>query len=112
MGFSTRFICIALLIALTTGCASDSHLLWSFKTAKEVAPSPALGADGTIYIGSHDNFFYALNPDGKIKWKIQAEGWVHASPAIADDGTIYFGAYDDYVYAATPDGKIKWRVRV
>ena len=30
--------------------------------------SPALGADGTIYVGSEDDNLYAINPDGTQQW--------------------------------------------
>jgi len=30
--------------------------------------SPAISGDGTIYIPSGSNAFYALNPDGSLKW--------------------------------------------
>jgi hypothetical protein len=41
---------------------------WSFTTGDGVASSPAIGADGTIYVGSGDSNLYALNPDGSQKW--------------------------------------------
>ena len=31
--------------------------------------SPAIGLDGTIYVGSYDINLYAINPDGSLKWK-------------------------------------------
>ena len=30
--------------------------------------SPAIGADGTIYVGSQDYNLYAINPDGTQRW--------------------------------------------
>jgi outer membrane protein assembly factor BamB len=30
---------------------------------------PAIGADGTIYVGSWDYNLYAVKPDGSEKWK-------------------------------------------
>ena len=37
---------------------------WEFLTGSSVYSSPAIGADGTIYVGSYDSKFYAINPDG------------------------------------------------
>ena len=34
--------------------------LWEFETGDNVYSSPAIGADGTVYVGSHDNKVYAL----------------------------------------------------
>ena len=45
----------------TTGGA-----LWDFRTGKGIFSSPVIGADGTIYIGSADRTFYAVNPDGSF----------------------------------------------
>ena len=33
--------------------------------------SPAIGRDGTIYVGSLDNSLYAINPDGSQKWEFE-----------------------------------------
>ncbi|MGB3478299.1 MAG: Ig-like domain-containing protein, partial [bacterium] len=56
--------------------------------------SPAIGTDGTIYIGSDDNALYAINPDGTTKWRYSTGNYVFSSPAIGADGTIYVGSYD------------------
>ena len=61
--------------------------------------SPAIGADGTIYVGSEDYKLYAINPDGTEKWRFAAGRSVHSSPAIGVDGIIYVGAYDNNLYA-------------
>ena len=70
--------------------------------------SPAIGADGTIYFGSHDKNFYALAPDGKLKWKFATGAEIIASPAIADGQTIYFSSTDGNLYALKPDGSERW----
>ena len=71
--------------------------------------SPAIGSDGTIYVGSGDDYIYAINPDGTLKWKYQARYHVSSSPAIGSDGTIYVGSGDDYIYAINPNGTLKWK---
>ncbi len=87
--------------------------------------SPAIGADGTIYIGSTPapafvgsiGHLYAVNPDGTQKWSFQSGGEVGSSPAVGIDGTIYVGdeEYDSatrstasHLYAVNPDGTQKW----
>jgi len=64
-----------------------------------VESSPAVGADGTIYVGSRDYNLYALNPDGTQKWKFATNGEVWSSPAVGADGTMYVGSADGNVYA-------------
>jgi hypothetical protein len=81
---------------------------WSFPTGANVYSSPAIGADGTIYVGSYDNKLYAINSDGTEKWSFTTEGDVRSSPAIGADGTIYVGSYDNKLYAINPDGSEKW----
>jgi outer membrane protein assembly factor BamB len=81
---------------------------WSFTTGDSVFSSPAIGADGTIYVGAIDNKLYAINPDGSEKWSFTT-GWdVFSSPAIGADGTIYVGSGDNNLYAINPDGSQKW----
>ena len=73
-----------------------------------VTSSPAIGSDGTIYVGSSDNNLYAINPDGSKKWAFKTGDYVDSSPAIGSDGTIYVGSNDSYLYAINPDGSKKW----
>ena len=68
-----------------------------------VTSSPAIGSDGTIYVGSYDNNLYAINPDGSKKWTFKTVT-VCILPAIGSDGTIYVGSRDDYLYAIKPNG--------
>ncbi|MDN5325305.1 MAG: hypothetical protein PWP02_1024, partial [Thermosipho sp. (in: thermotogales)] len=64
--------------------------------------SPAIGADGTIYVGSDDDYLYAINPDGSLKWKIYG---INNSPAIDSDGTIYVGGtFDLYAVTSASEG--------
>lgn len=74
----------------------------------EACSSPAIGADGTIYIGSVDHNLYAVNPKGTQKWKFATAADVVSSPAIGADGTIYIGSGDNNLYAVNPDGTRKW----
>jgi outer membrane protein assembly factor BamB len=67
---------------------------WSFTTGSYVSSSPAIGADGTIYVGSDDYNLYAINPDGSQKWSFTTGYMVLSSPAIGADGTIYVGSDD------------------
>lgn len=56
--------------------------------------SPAVGPDGTIYIGdTRAGVLYAFNPDGTEKWSLDLEG-DFAAPAIGADGTLYVTLYD------------------
>jgi len=41
--------------------AQPGEKLWEFQTGAEVYSSPAIGQDGTVYVGSGDGKVYALN---------------------------------------------------
>jgi len=79
------------------------NLKWKFETGNYVYSSPAIGEDGTIYVGSWDDYLYAINPDGTLKWKYGTGSGVNSSPAIGQDGTIYVGSDDGYLYAIATD---------
>ena len=90
----------------TSGNQGD--LRWSFMTGRHVTSSPAIGSNGTIYVGSTDYNLYAINPDGTRKWNFNTTLWVFSSPAIGSDGTIYIGSDAYGLHAINPDGTEKW----
>ena len=69
--------------------------------------APAIGADGTIYMGSYDHNLYALDSNGVPKWSYHTgEAIDYSCPAIGADGTIYVGSNDGKLYAiysSSPD---------
>ena len=81
---------------------------WEFAAGNWIHSSPAIGSDGTLYVGSGDNKLYALNPKGTKKWEFATGFWIHSSPTIGPDGTLYVGSYDHKLYALNPDGTKKW----
>ena len=82
---------------------------WLYQTGGKVFSSPAIGADGTIYVGSDDNYLHAVTADGTLLWKYYTGGDVRSSPAVDAAGTIYVGSKDGYLYAINPDGTLKWK---
>jgi outer membrane protein assembly factor BamB len=92
----------------------NGTLKWKFKTNGIVWSTPALAADGTVYIGTYDAKLYALNANGTLKWETSCGESISSSPAIGKDGTIYLGTFDGknhggYIIAMKPNGTIKWR---
>ena len=83
----------------------------AFKAGHWLESAPAIGSDGTIYIGSVDKNLYAINPDGSKKWAFKTGDRVRSSPAVGSDGTIYVGS-DKNLYAINPDGSKKWERKV
>ncbi len=89
--------------------AEAGRMIWKYQTGGGIYSSPAIGADGTVYIGSSDQYLHAVKSDGTPLWKYLTGGAVFSSPAVAADGTVYVGSDDHYLYAVNPDGTLKWR---
>ena len=81
--------------------------LWAYVTGNIVDSSPAIGPDGTIYVGSKDSKLHAINPDGTLRWTVSGTYSFDCSPAVGLDGTVYMGANDGYLRAIT-NGVVKW----
>jgi len=96
---------------------------WSFPLPG-VPGSPAIGADGTIYVPvgmlhvDTAGYLHAINPDGTEKWHTQLKILPGSTaPAIGPDGTIYIHgsgtegniAAIEKMYAINPDdGSVQW----
>ncbi|MFC1490616.1 PQQ-binding-like beta-propeller repeat protein [Candidatus Latescibacterota bacterium] len=90
--------------------AEQDGLVFKYQTGNEISlSSPAIGEDGTIYIGSKDGLLYALNPNGTLKWKYSTNGPIWSSPAIGSNGVIYIGSDDTALHAVNPNGTGKWK---
>ena len=46
---------------------SYGKLLWEYATTGSILSTPAIGLDGTIYIGTVGGALYAINTDGSSK---------------------------------------------
>ncbi len=74
--------------------------IWEFETGDGVRSSPAIGTDGTVYVGSYDRKLYAINGKSGVKlWEFETGSYVFSSPAIGSDGTVYVGSGDKKLYA-------------
>jgi len=88
--------------------AQTANVEWKYTIGEPVWSSPAIDANGTLYVGSEDGKLYAINPNGTFKWSCQTGTYVSDSPAIGADGTVYVGSYDNKLYAINPNGTFKW----
>ena len=102
------FFCLMSFAIQLFPAAGD--LVFKFQTGGPVFSSPAVGWDGTIYVGSEDNNLYTVNTDGSLGWQITTNGPVKSSPAINWDGRVYFGSYDNNVYCLdSTNGELLWK---
>ncbi|MBC7173101.1 MAG: PQQ-like beta-propeller repeat protein, partial [Polyangiaceae bacterium] len=85
--------------------AADGAERWSFAvTVSEsndlgVSSGPLVDREGRIYFGAHDNYLYALTPEGQLLWTFGAEGDIDTPPVLGRDGVLYFGSDDGRLYA-------------
>ena len=79
---------------------ADGEVLWSITEARTEDCSPATASDGTVYVGSNDGLFRAVDGQtGEVIWTFQAGDGIYCSPNIGPDGTVYIGSYDGKLYA-------------
>ena len=61
--------------------AKHERFLWEFETGGYVTSSPAIGSDGTVYVGSWDNKLYAIKTDSKglakSPWPMRGQNPLH-----------------------------------
>jgi outer membrane protein assembly factor BamB len=91
--------------------APDGKLKWKFSPGiTHCAAPPAVGLDGTVYIGCHDDALYAVGPDGVKRWDFRAGDDIDSPPAVTADGIVYVGSDDHKLYALGPGGALRWAV--
>lgn len=80
---------------------------WSYTLPANIFASPAVAADGTVYIGCQDGFLYALK-NGEVLWQFETGDEVWGTPVIGPDGEIYVGSNDGWLYALDSAGERIW----
>jgi len=100
-----------------------NHRRWMFPMEGTVVQSPAVGSDGTVYIGTgmfYDSpsadALYAIRPDGTLKWKRNVDRPVHSSVALDGKDNLYFLAgnaahydrMDAVVVSYDSSGSLRW----
>ncbi len=79
--------------------ATSSAAPWTFPTAKGIFSSPIVGADETVYVGSADRQFRAIDHNGKLVWSVETGEIIDSSGLLDDSGHLYFGSGDGKLYA-------------
>jgi len=82
---------------------------FAFHTNGAVRSTPAI-ANGMVYFGSGDGYFYAIDSkSGAEKWRFKTGGAVHSSPAVTASAA-YFTSRDRNFYAINAlTGKLQWK---
>jgi outer membrane protein assembly factor BamB len=101
--------------------------VWNVPNEGVYFGGPAIGPDGTIYIGTSEagvsdalttHGLYAVDRNGRTKWKYTTGKSIKSSPVIGPDGTIYImvgigtdtdaNGLDSSLHAIDPEGQKKW----
>ncbi|PIE05916.1 MAG: hypothetical protein CSA75_02235 [Sorangium cellulosum] len=91
----------------------DGSVVWRVKGERKFFSSPAVAHDGTIYIGSQDNRFYAITRVGTVRFQIDLGQDVDCAPAIDDNGMVYVGTDGGKVVAVDPElGQVAWTTQL
>jgi outer membrane protein assembly factor BamB len=103
----------------------DAQIVWQADLGPgNVANSPTLAADGTLYYINVPGLLSAIDSStGRLKWTAQTGNpaspaqfgqTVKVAPAVAPDGTVYTTAVTGSLYAVAPpggggnQGSVKW----
>ncbi len=74
-------------------------------TGNGIFSTPIVGADETIYVGSADKHFYAMDPaSGEQRWSVETGECIDCAGCIAGDGTVWFASCDASIRGMSPTG--------
>ena len=87
--------------------SQEGQVLWSYQPPATITGVPAVGTDGTIYVGCQGAVFCAIDPPGVLKWSYDAGGEYNSSaPTIDESGNVYFLASRTGLFAFRNDGSL------
>lgn len=98
--------------------SENGKLLWAFDAGEKIYASPALDAQGQLYFGAKNGYFFCVSAEsGLEQWHFNAGSAVGSSAAISHDGNVYFGTSAGNLYAlsisafeANPSATHSWVV--
>lgn len=93
----------------TFDAAADASCYWWMRC--DVQATPAIGADGTVYVGADAEYFYALKPDlSTLKWRHHTGADMDGTPVVDANGDVIAGASNSNIYKFSgADGSVLWQ---
>jgi outer membrane protein assembly factor BamB len=88
--------------------------LWTFRAASDIKSTPVVGPDGTVYFGSSDGTFHALNGStGEVQWSYNTtHGEIKGSAALGWNGRVLLLGGDGYLYSFYANGTLDWEYQL
>jgi outer membrane protein assembly factor BamB len=94
------------LYALAPGGA----VKWRLAAGGHLMSSPALGLDGSVYVGVQGGAVIGVSAQGKLRWEHRELYDFDSTPALAPDGQLLIGCDDGRLYSLrASDGAVTWR---
>ena len=85
-------------------------LRWEARLSAGRPSTPAVAADGTVYVGSSSGLA-AVAPDGTVAWNMRV-GSVAGTPSLTPSGDVAFGTHAGALLLVSPIGEIRSRSAV
>jgi len=104
-------IIFVLFIVTRPSIKANEKALWLYKTDGRIYSTPLI-TEGTVYFGSGDSSFYALDRStGAEKWQYKTNGAVHSSPASFGN-LVLFASSDGVLHALeSKNGTLVWQFK-
>lgn len=100
-------------IGTLVSCNDQGNKNWEFATTGSISQGgPAIGADGTIYIGSTGGKLYAVSKGGSQRWSYTNPYDITCVPAIDSDGYIHITDEGGYYTILDASGTMKQQVKL
>jgi outer membrane protein assembly factor BamB len=81
---------------------------WVFPTSDEILSNPGVG-NGVVYVGSKDNYVYAVSAaTGKLIWR-SWQGWVSAAPQVVNGMVCVATAEGVFSAIRATTGAVAWQ---
>jgi outer membrane protein assembly factor BamB len=93
--------------------AQQNPIYIGFADATTGNSCPAIGSDGTVYVGNFDGLHAVDGTTGKetiAGFPFPTSSDVLTAPAIGGDGTIFIGTADGTFYAVNPNGTQRFKL--
>lgn len=89
----------------------DGRVEFRFNAGSALPAGPALGKDGTVYLGTADGTVQAVQPNGVLAWSFTVEGAVAWSPLVDAADHVVVATAARRLYAISANGLIAWQTR-
>jgi len=93
--------------------SNDGDFIWDYSSGRSLPPASGILIDSsnTIYFGSSDKYFYAINADGSLKWEYQTEHFFGPTLMNIDlQGNLYSTNNSGQLFSFNSSGNLNWSV--